>query len=91
MARYVLEQDDGTGLLSMEALANMPVPMTIDIAGVVWDVLGWESNREAIRLKPRVVIYRCCSENRNEDGTLARVAAGVRCTRRTAHPPRVER
>ncbi len=69
MGRYVAEQEDGTGLLSMETLVNMPVPMTIEIAGVEWDVLGWVSGREAIRVRRRVVSYKYFSDSRNNDGT----------------------
>jgi hypothetical protein len=70
MARrsHVDQQSDGTGLLSLETLVNMPTPITLIIDGVEWEVLRWDSGWDALRLKPAAV-YRYFSQSRNDDGS----------------------
>jgi hypothetical protein len=68
MGRYVKDQPDGTGLLTMETITNMATPITLEVDGIVWDVIGWDGSREAMRLKPRAVAYRYVSETRDRDG-----------------------
>lgn len=69
MTRYLKREEDGTALLSMETLANMPTPIRLMIEGELWDVMGWEAGREAIKLRRPRIKYRFVSESAGPDGT----------------------
>jgi hypothetical protein len=53
----------------METLANMPAPIRIVIEEELWDVVGWEVGREAIRLRRPRIKCAFASESAQDDGT----------------------